>query len=273
MKIKRGLVLALLIVFTSLYAYYMLIMNSANILFKNVLLIIIILLGIYIIKLLLPNSSNNIRYKYKEKLYNSLEINSDTVYIMIDESNKKVIYLSNNIEEILGIKKSDLTDDEIVSKILNIPIIKTELSNWNRSGKYVSQMIEYDNPKYTYQMWIKVKIFPVIDSKENYYIIEIIDATKDHDRQHLLISQASDIKTRESQLNQITAASYDVEIDIDTIRNSYELKYFKSDNLYFGESRQGKYTEGLEEILTYINENDSQIFYYDNLFNQLLEDN
>ena len=100
MKIKRGLVLALLIVFTSLYAYYMLIMNSANIVFKNVLLIIIILLGIYIIKLLLPNSSNNIRYKYKEKLYNSLEINSDTVYIMIDESNKKVIYLSNNIEEI-----------------------------------------------------------------------------------------------------------------------------------------------------------------------------
>ena len=103
-----------------------------------------------------------------------------------------------------------------------------------------------------------LKIFLSKEKNGEYYIIEIMDATKEHDRQHLLVSQASEIKARDSQLNQITAASYDMEIDINLKTNSYDLKYYKKDELYFGEERRGKYTEGLKTILEYINKNDRE---------------
>jgi len=148
-----------------------------------------------------------------------------------------------------------------VFEILNIPLIKTELKNWDREKIYVSQMIEYDNPVYNHQTWIKVKISPYKEKKEIYQVIQIIDATKEHDRQHLLISQATDIKAREIKLNQITSSSYDMEININLTTNVCDLKYFKMDNKYFGEEKRGKYTDILKEILDkYINEKDKEIF-------------
>ena len=70
-----------------------------------------------------------------------------------------------NIEDVLGIRVSEKTDD-MVLKILNIPVIKSELGNWDMVSEYVGQMVEYDNPKYNHQMWIKIKIFPFKDKEE-----------------------------------------------------------------------------------------------------------
>ncbi|MBE6139878.1 MAG: response regulator [Firmicutes bacterium] len=271
MRDKKGLILSALLGTVLVYSNvsyltdFFKIHKTLNYLMIFLIFIISILLFISYLK------KGNKGLNSKDKLFNSLIHKSDTVYIMINCKNKKVVYLSEKVEDILGIKTSDKSDEDIVYQILNIPMIKNELNNWDKITEYVSQMIEYDNPKYNHKMWIKIKIYPYKEKNEEYFIIQVLDATKEHDRQHLLISQATDIKARESTLNQITAKSYDLEMNINLTLNSYELKYFKKDKLYFGEEKRGKYTEELENILNYINEKDRDLV-YSNLNIEFLKD-
>ena len=258
MKNKKLYFIILFIVLILIYIFFSItnVNFKENVMMDYLFLGLIILVGLYLI--FSKDSLNDL--KTKNQLFNSIVENSHSVYIMINSKTKKAMYVSKNIEDVLGIKVSEKLDD-IVFKILNIPTIKSELNNWDMVSEYVGQMVEYDNPKYNHQMWIKVKIFPFKDRDDEYYVIQILDATKDHDRQHLLISQATDIKAREVKLNHITASSYDFEININLVSNSYDLKYFKLDNLYFGEEKRGNYIEGLKEILNYINENDKELVY------------
>ena len=271
MRDKKGLILSALLGTVLVYSNvsyltdFFKIHKTLNYLMIFLIFVIAILLFVSYLK------KGNKGLNSKDKLFNSLIHKSDTVYIMINSKNKKVVYLSEKVEDILGIKTSDKSDEDIVYQILNIPMIKNELNNWDKITEYVSQMIEYDNPKYNHKMWIKIKIYPYKEKNEEYFIIQVLDATKEHDRQHLLISQATDIKARESTLNQITAKSYDLEMNINLTLNSYELKYFKKDKLYFGEEKRGKYTEELENILNYINEKDRDLV-YSNLNIEFLKD-
>ena len=257
MKDKKGVLISILLIIVVMYSITSLFTdtfcryNKLNYL----MLFILFLIGIYTVRFYLKINRSGLNLK--NKLFNSLVENSSTVYIMVNKKDNKIIYLSETIDELLGIKINDKNNNQI----LNIPIIKNELNNWDKSSEYVSQMIEYDNPKYNHSMWIKIKISPYKEKNEEYYIIQITDATKEHDHQHLLISQATDIKARENVLDQITSKSYDFEININLTLNSYDLKYFKKDNLYFGEEKRGKYTEELKNILEYINENDRDLVY------------
>lgn len=223
-------------------------------------LFIMIVSGIYIVILIL-NKDAGTKAKTKEKLFNSLLKNSDTIYIMIDNNNK-IVFMSENTEEILGISNNSKSQSQIVSEILNTPVIKSELKNIDEDKQYVSQIFEYTNPMYQHPIWIKIKMFPYKERNNKYQIIQIVDATKEHDRQHLLISQTTDIKSREKQLNQITTYSYDMEINVNVISNSFDLKYFKLDNKYFGEERRGTYTENIKSIIDkYINKKDKELVY------------
>ncbi len=239
-----------------LYADHLKINNTINYL----VLIITIVTGLYAINLIKGNEKNK-NNKFREKLFSSLISNSNTVYIMMNSNTNEVLYVSGDIEEIIGVTVKEKSMDEVVSRIFSIPIIKEELKNWDKKSEYISQMIEYDNPKYNHQMWIRLKIYSFKEKKSSYYVMQIINATKEHERQHLLVTQASDIKAKESQLNQIVSSSYDMEININLNTNIYDLKYFKKDNLYFGEERRGTYSAGLLEIANnFINENDRDNF-------------
>ena len=211
----------------------------------------IIIIDIYIVLAIFETTSKTFG---KEKIFDIITNNKDTVYLIMNKETKKIIYLSDNVESILGI--SSRTNDMTAFEVLNKPEIKNEISNWDGKEEYVSQMIEYDNPKYHINSWLRVKIFSYFEKKDEYMIIEITDITKEKEKQHILISQATDIKYRENQLNQITAKSYDVELEININSNTFNLKYFKKDNKYFGEEKRGVYTQGLKDILTYINEDD-----------------
>ena len=260
MKNKRGLMFTVIMLFVLVILYIFINNNDNNTVINYLFFALITVIGLYIITLII-NKEKNLKARSKDKLFNSLVKSSDTIYIMMD-NNKKIVYVSSNVEDILGIKKENKSDEQVVYEILNIPIIKSELRNWDMNREYVSQMIEYDNPKYNHQMWIKVKIFPYKEKKASYNVIQIVDASKEHDRQHLLVSQATDIKAREIRLNQITSSSYDMELNINLTTNTYDLKYFKLDNKYFGEERRGTYTEALKEIISkYINEKDKELFF------------
>jgi PAS domain S-box-containing protein len=262
MKNKRGLMYIILMLLTLLILCMFIFINNANSnkLLNYLFFTLVIVVGLSVMALVV-NREKNKKLRFREKLFNSLVKSSDTVYIMMDEE-KHVTYVSSNVEDVLGLNKANKSDDQIVFEILNIPIIKSELKNLDRDKEYVSQMVQYDNPKYNHKVWIRVKMYPYKEKNANYQVIQIVDATKEHDRQHLLISQASDIKNRESQLNQITSSSYDMELDINLISNTCDLKYFKKDNKYFGDEKREKYTEILKEITDkYINENDKELFY------------
>ena len=256
---KKALVFLCILLILS-YEYFALFTDlfDDNDIIKYLMIGIMVLFILYIISLV-NSSETKVNIRAKDKLFKSLMQNSDTVYVMMNSKTEKVIFLSSNVEQVLGISSKNKKDENVVFDIFNIPIIKTELKNWDKKQTYVSGMVEYSNPLYNHQMWIKIKIFNYKDKNSEYYIVEIIDATKEHERQHLLVSQASDIKNREVRLNQITAASYDMELDIDLITGKYELKYFKKDILYFGEEKKGNYNEFINEIVeNYINSNDKE---------------
>ena len=199
--------------------------------------------------------------KYKDKLFNSLVQNSDTIYLMYEPSTENIIYMTHNMEEVLGLKDMDLEKSKnVVKEILNIPIIKDELEYWNKKEEFVSGMVQYHNPTYQHTRWIKIKIYPTKEKKKTYHIILISDATLEHDRQHMLVTQAADIKSREQTLNQITSASYDVEMTISVGTGIFTMKNLKDNNNYFGSDVSGNYKEELDKIIKeYIFEEDQNL--------------
>ena len=260
MKNKKWVLISLLLIFIVGYSIVSILTDKfyESDMLNYSLLIIVFVITIYLIKEIIY--AFNVSIGNNDKFYKTLIKNSSVLYIIADYDTKNVIYMSDNVDDVLGISNYK-NKEEILYKILNIPVIKNELNSWDKVSSYVSGIIEYDNPKYNYQSWIRIRVYPYKDKKHEYYIIQVMDATKDHDRQHLLISQATDIKARENVLNQITSKSYDFEININLNKDSYELKYFKKDNLYFGEEKRGVYSENLESFLSYINDSDRDIVY------------
>jgi len=217
------------------------------------------------------NHLNRKDSKFKDKLFKSLTKNSDTIYIIMEYDTNKILYLSDNVNDVLGLKvNNEQSKAEIASEIFNIQILKEELKSWDGDSEYVSQMLAYTNPSYNHKTWIKIKIYPYNEKNDQYKVVQISNVNKEHDRQHLLITQTNDIKAREKQLNQITADSYDVEMNIDINTNKFNMQYFKTDMKYFGNEREGNFKEEISDIIsTYINKNDQnevkKVLSYDNL--------
>ena len=198
--------------------------------------------------------------RYRDKLFNSLVKNSDTVYFMQDGISQKIIYMSKNIKDVLEIDGIENEEDgmKLISDIFENSIIKEELRNWDENSEFVSQMISYRHSTYqNMTKWIKVKIYPYTEKKLNYRVISISDVTKEYDRQHLLIIQVNDIKMREKKLNQITSASYDIEMNVNVVTGEFNLHNLKEDTHYFGIEKTGTYeTEITSIIKKYVDAND-----------------
>lgn len=201
--------------------------------------------------------------KYRDKLFNSLVFNSDTIYVMYNYNERKYIYATKNVDSVLGVKLNDNDKNgyEFIDEVFKNPVLLNEIDDWNKKDDFVSQMISYHNPGYQHKRWLKIKIYPFKDKKIRYHIILISDVTKEHDQQHLLVMQASDIKTREKQLNQITSISYDLEIDINVNTKEFTLKNLKPDVSYLGNNISGNYVLDFNSLMEkYINKEDFSFF-------------
>lgn len=219
-----------------------------------VMLLVFIIIVVYLISLF-KGSKTRKELKYREKLFDSLVMNDDTIYIMYDVKAKNYTYMTDNVCDILG-KKEELSKEKenkesirLLKEVFTLPIISEELRNWNKKSEFVSQMFSYRNSSYQYVRWLKVKIYPIIEKKSEYYIILISDVTKDHDKQHLLVTQAGNIKLREHQLNQITASSYDVEMDVNLTTNEAKINNLNDELKYFGQNKEGRYTDILDTLV------------------------
>lgn len=215
----------------------------------TLLIIIGLIIVFYIIKGLIFGKEKSKELHHRDKLFNSLVQNSDTIYAMYDITNRQYIYTTKNIDEVLGLK---IDDDyiKVLNQIFELPVLKNEIDAWNKKGDFISQMISFKSPNYQYTKWIKVKIYPFKEKKLKYCVILISDVTKEHEQQHLLVSQASDIKTREKQLNEITSISYDIEIEINLSSKDYILHNLKSEFHYFGIDRSGKWGDFFDDYVS-----------------------
>lgn len=217
-----------------------------------VVLLLLIFLIFYII-IYIRNKEKTRELRHRDKLFNSLVKNSDTVYLMYDNKNRELVYMTHNLTDVLGIKfneNEDKNEISIIKEIFKSEALKSQLDSWDEQSEFLSQMFSYHNPSYQHTRWLKIKIYPFFEKKASYFVVLISDATKEHDQQHMLVSQASDIKTRERQLNQVTTLSYDIEIDINLVTLEFSLKNLKDDIKYLGESTKGK----LEDLNLIINE-------------------
>lgn len=259
---KNTNIILLLILILSVIAGYTLLQkenDSTSLFVIGIMLFLSVL--VYVISLI-KNLKNASELKYRDKLFHSLVQNSDTIYLMYEPTKEEIIYITKNVEEVLGLKDLDYEKrvPSLVKEILNIPIIADELRVWNKKTEFVSGMVAYHNATYNHTRWIKIKIYPYKDKKMTYHVILISDVTKEHDRQHLLVTQAADIKSREQKLNQITASSYDVEMTLEIGTGVFQLKNLKEENNYFGENRTGNTEVELKKIIeTYVYEEDQEV--------------
>ncbi|MDD2180752.1 MAG: response regulator [Bacilli bacterium] len=245
-----------------LYDYFDL-QNSNVVIFSNKLafmsITLLLLIIIFYFNTYFRNRKRITESRHRDKLFNSLVQNSDTAYFMYDETNKKIIYMTKNIKEVLNI--NNIEDEEaglnLVTDILANPIIKEELRNWDKKSEFISQMVSYNYIEDETTKRIRVKIYPFTEKKHSYQIISVLDVSKEYAQQHLLIIQAKDIKAREKQLNQITSTSYDFEININMTNKEFNLKNLKGNINYFGSETTGSYDTGIAKIISeYVHEED-----------------
>lgn len=261
MKDIKSKIILLILLITLIFGgtYILNDINFNKISLNNVIIILAVIMILIICVDLLIRSSLSKKLHSKDRLFNSLVQNSDTIYLLYDYKTKKVSYKSKNIPEVLNIAKKDDENEYLntISDIFKLPILNDQLRNWDEDKEFVSQMISYINPETLEKIWLKIKLYPQIEKKNRFVIILISNVNNEHERQHLLVSQASDIKLREKQLHQITSASYDIEMNINLISKEFSLRNLKNSLNYFGENRIGNYDYELNNILKdYINEED-----------------
>lgn len=217
----------------------------------------------------LSNYSKIDNNKYQDKLFTSLIKSSDTIYIVFDSTFNKVLYMTNNVGVVLNNSDQETEEYQInkIKEILNLSIIDTDLRKWDKKSEYLSPIVEYrPNTK-----WIRVKIIPLYDKKNLFYIVTVVDATKEHTNNHMLISQASKIKDREKTLNEIILNTYDTEIDVNLDTGISNYIDFKK-HIDYNETKSSNYQDELNKLLDSISSEHksevSQLLSLDNLRRQ-----
>ncbi len=227
--------------------------SNINPLFFIAIILLILILFVVIFRILKKGGH------YRNKLFDSLVKNSETIYLLCDHNKRDIIYITKNVYDVLGLHEieKEKTEIEIIEEIFHTPIVQNELRSWNGEKEYVTQMFSYHNPLYQHTRWIKIKIYPFIEKDSQYDVILVSDVTTEHDQQHLLVSQTKDIKAREQQLNQITSISYDMEMNVNVLTSEMSFHKLKADALYLGNDISGEFTSTFKGMVEkYILEED-----------------
>lgn len=196
------------------------------------------------------------------KLFKLLIEESDTAYFMYDNKKRQVVYKTKNLKKALGIPEdSDKQELKAISELIKKTTIGNEIRSWDEISNFTSQMVLWPS-ELKKELWIRIKIYSHQSKKQDYYIVVVSDVSAEHKQRHLLVSQANDIKTREHQLNKITAAAYDVKFEVNLKTSDFSLKNLKIDSAtdYFGTTRSGKYEKEIEDIVNnYVSEDDRSL--------------
>ena len=118
----------------------------------------------------------------REELFSKLSANVDDVFLMVSAENRRVEYVSPNIEKLLGIPEEQvLSDVYVIENLLKAgesehildqmdTVQPGEQREWNR---------EYIHQKTGQELWFRVVVFCTNVQGEMKYILDLSDRTKD----------------------------------------------------------------------------------------------
>ena len=118
----------------------------------------------------------------REELFSKLSANVDDVFLMVSAENRRVEYVSPNIEKLLGISEEQvLSDVYVIENLLKAgesehildqmdTVQPGEQREWNR---------EYIHQKTGQELWFRVVVFCTNVQGEMKYILDLSDRTKD----------------------------------------------------------------------------------------------
>ena len=118
----------------------------------------------------------------REELFSKLSANVDDVFLMVSAENRRVEYVSPNIEKLLGIPEEQvLSDVYVIENLLKAgesehildqmdTVQPGEQREWNR---------EYIHQKTGQELWLRVVVFCTNVQGEMKYILDLSDRTKD----------------------------------------------------------------------------------------------
>ena len=118
----------------------------------------------------------------REELFSKLSANVDDVFLMVSAENRRVEYVSPNIEKLLGISEEQvLSDVYVIENLLKDgesehildqmdTVQPGEQREWNR---------EYIHQKTGQELWFRVVVFCTNVQGEMKYILDLSDRTKD----------------------------------------------------------------------------------------------
>lgn len=153
-------------------------------------LILIILLAVLVIEMmvkLFENSGNRERGSHKgmgdeEKYFWEIGNNSQTIQILVKTQDKCVVYVSENVESILGLKAEDIMADiralEKVTSRKYIRQMEDKLDKWDRTGPlYMEAAYKIGDQKR------RGLINIALTEDEEYYLWTLSDITLEYNRQ------------------------------------------------------------------------------------------
>lgn len=153
-------------------------------------LILIILLAVLVIEMmvkLFENSGNRERGSHKgmgdeEKYFREIGNNSQTIQILVKTQDKCVVYVSENVESILGLKAEDIMADiralEKVTSRKYIRQMEDKLDKWDRTGPlYMEAAYKIGDQKR------RGLINIALTEDEEYYLWTLSDITLEYNRQ------------------------------------------------------------------------------------------
>ena len=132
-EIKEA-ILFIFIVFIIIFLYFfynILDISDLNIgILKNkyvgISLVIVIIIFVFCTCKYVKNLKKLKKSKYKDKLFNSLVKESNTIYLMVDKKLNKIIYMTKNVGKVLNNSNEDDNELEIgkIKNIFKLPIVE-----------------------------------------------------------------------------------------------------------------------------------------------------
>ena len=118
----------------------------------------------------------------REELFSKLSANVDDVFLMVSAENRRVEYVSPNIEKLLGIPEEQvLSDVYVIENLLKAGESEHILDQMDtvQPGEQREWTREYIHQKTGQELWFRVVVFCTNVQGEMKYILDLSDRTKD----------------------------------------------------------------------------------------------
>ncbi len=183
--------------------------------------------------------AKDLEIEYQERLFDIfatyLANNTDDIYMMIDGTDRRIKYISPNVERILGVSAQDILDDpKFLSEAVYASGEKLDLEDLYKleSGMSLEAMTEeWTNPKTDELKYFQISVYCAMIQDKRKIIIYISDRTKERAIQDTL-TEALQIAqvANDAKSTFLSSVSHDIRTPMNAIIGFVELLRGEAEN-------------------------------------------